>query len=746
MKLVIAEKPQLGQLIADAIDGNEKTKDSVIYKGDYCIVWAFGHLLELKQPDEYNPELKKWSLETLPIYFPDWGVRPKKSDGKGMPPATRVKQIAELAKTSECIIHAGDPDDEGQLLIDELIRYIGYKKPVYRLATGDTTIPALKAALKNLHYNEDSEDLGWAAYARSVSDMTFGVNASRYFSIKNTARLTVGRVQTPTLGMVVARDALIEGHKKIIYYSIFADVLIDGKVIRCKYEPMKDDSNLTDGRILNESYAKSRAEMIRDEVFRAKVTEKEGLEYPPLPFDLTELQTYCSKMFGYSPTETMEATQILRDSYNAISYNRSDCRYLSDNHFDEAPDTMNTVIQNIRVKPKGLDMTIRSECFDSSKITAHFAIIPQNTPLDLNKLGVREKNVYLAIVKYYMAQFMPPAKKKKTKVVMNLPDGGTLTATSTAVLEKGYLFLFAKDIASDKKDADADSDDDCSPLSEIVPGSYDGDVQSVSVEQKETKPPARYTQGTLIKDMSRISKYVDDPEVKKLLMAKDKDKKGENGSIGTVATRASIISGLISRGFLKDDGKHVISTPLGRELIRILPDEIKKPNLTAYWWSIQEDIRSGDAGYEALTENVLAMVNEMIHTEYPLIDKSVLPPQSAGGGYRAALGKCPRCGKDVVEGTKGFGCSGFRDGCKFVIWKTSKNPAFAKITFTASDAKDFLAGKSVHKKGLLKKDGKTFEADLIMEDDPTQKYSPSFKFADRKKEAKPFSVSGIQMY
>lgn len=730
MILVIAEKEQLGRAIAAAIDGSERESSSVIYKGDYCVTWASGHLLTLKEPQDYDPSYSAWDLGALPIYFPNWEMKPKEGRER------RIEQIRGLIDKADSIIHAGDPDEEGQLIVDELLNWCGNTKPVFRIATSDTSLPALKKALAEKTPNNRFVSLGRSAYARSVADITFGINMSRFFTLNNQpAVLTVGRVQTPTLGLVVARDQLIESHKKILYYTVHANLAVAGKVIPCKYEPAKNDPNLTDGRILAPSYAKSRVAMLANETYdKVEVTKKTQFVQPPLPVDLVELQTYCGRKFGYSPQEVLDTTQTLRsDKYDCITYNRSSCRYLSDNHFDEAPDTMATVIRNIGAKPKGLDMTIRSKCFDSERVNkaAHFAIIPQNVAVDIKNMTEQERNVYLTIVKYYMAQFMPPQKKLITRLVVDLPDGGHLACSATEVLEKGWALLFAKDEKNHLDEDDADEDDAAKDLCSIPEGKYRGSIKETTYTERETKPPARYTQTSLVKDMNSISKYVDDPKVKALLLEKDKDDKDANGSIGTVATQSSIITGLIQHGFLEEDKKkHLISTPLGRELIRILPDEAKKPDLTAFWWAIQEDIRSGAEDYTILSEDVLALVKKVLRTQYPTVDQSKIPDSMKKRGKREPLGACPRCGQPVIEGKRGYGCSGWKDGCKFVIWKTMpKSPVMKNVTFTPKDAKDFLDGTPVLKTNLFSpKTGNTFAMHLRLEDDPNSEYGPNIVF------------------
>ena len=384
-----------------------------------------------------------------------------------------------------------------------------------------------------------------------------GVNCSRYFTLKNPGTLlTIGRVQTATLGLVVARDQAIEGHVRQNYYEVVAELDVEGRKVDAVYAPKKDDPELEDGRILDRRYAGEKEKLIQSEPTRkVKVTRKEVMEPPPLPFNLTELQSYCSTRFGYDPTEVLNITQSLRDK--------------------------------------------------------HTAIIPQNKAVNLDDLTERERQVYLAICKYYMAQFLPPAKKARTSLTAPLSDGGILKASATEVLEPGWLALFKNDKAAGLKEEKS------GPLATLAPGTYTAKTMGTRIEEKQTKPPARYTKASLSKDMTRIARYVTDPESKRLLLAKDRDKEGENGSIGTVATRGPIIDKLVERGYFREEGKKLISTPLGRELYRILPDELKKPDMTARWWAIQEDIQQGTLPWTTLPESVLESIRHVVATEYP---------------------------------------------------------------------------------------------------------------------------------
>lgn len=721
MILVIAEKPSLGRDIADALPGNKIGNDRrYIDKGDYVITWVFGHMLTLKEPEDYDIKYKKWSAQQLPIYFDNWEQKPGKDTGGGgrfESKNDRIKLIGELLEKSDSVIHAGDPDEEGQLLIDELLRWFNYSKPVKRLNTGDTTRAGLQKALGKMTDNKDSENEGWSAYARSVADLMVGVNMSRFFTCSNPGvLLTVGRVQTPTLGLVVNRDMQIEGHSKQVYYDIYADLGVnttDGiKRVQAKYKAAKKED---DSPVLNKLEAEEILKSLINKRYSAVVERKTVNEDPPLPFNLVKLQSYCSSHFGYNPQDVMDITQSLREKHKAITYNRSDCQYLGEEHFKEAPKTMEQVIANINYRPKELDMTIHSKCFNDKNITAHFAIIPTNNRVDLNRLTERERNVYLAVCKYYMAQFLPKAVKEKSKLTADIDGKYVLSATSSKVIKPGYLAIF-KDIKKEEP----------TELSEIEPGTYTADAVSGEIKEKETKPPSRYTKATLNEDMTRIAKYVTDPRIKKLLEMKDADKKGENGSIGTSATRSFIIDGLISKGYLKESGKKLISTPLGRELYRILPDEIKKADMTAEWWVMQEDIRSGKTGCNALTENVLGTIENIIKNSYPPVDQTVMT-KAVTERFNEVLGTCPICGGNIVEGKAGYGCSNYKPpiACKFVIWKKQTKGMFRKTNITKTMVKKWLSGKTVTCKKLMSKADKEFTADVKLKPDPENQYGPA---------------------
>ena len=582
--LIIAEKPELAKSIVNAIDGKLNKNDGYFEKGNYVVTWAYGHILRLKAPEEYDEENKNWDMKQLPIYFKNWGKIPIDKTRK------QFNVIKKLINECDEIINAGDIDEEGQLLIDEIIEYCKFKGTVKRIQTSAFNEDYLKKALKNLEPNSKYETWGKSANARAIADYMVGINLSRYFSILNGTTLSVGRVQTPTLGLVVNRDLAIENHIKEKYYDGYVDININGNIIKAKLE---NKDNIV---YKNQNELKQILDKFINKNVKVNITKQIKNENAPLPFNLTKLQSHISKKYKIKPDETLKITQDLREKYHAITYNRSDSQYLNEEHYKEAPGVIKKVLNNIDLK---LDLDYsnlpHSKCFDNSKVTAHHGIIPTSVDIDLSKMNDKEQKIYKEICMYYLIQFIRPIKKEITYLETDEQNGYKFKASSTKILDEGFNKYLDK----------TNNENQESVLSKISEGLYTGTINKSDIKEIETKPLARYTQASLIEDMTRISKYVDDPEIKEILKRKDKDKEGENGSIGTSATRASIIQNLIKRGYIKEEKDKVISTELGREYYNILPDEWKKADLTAKWWIIQEEIRDGKADQNKLLDSIL---------------------------------------------------------------------------------------------------------------------------------------------
>lgn len=655
--LIIAEKPELGRAIAKAIDGPDKEVHGVIVKKNVVITWAYGHLLRLAEPDEYDPKYKKWNKEDLPICFDNWKLVP---DGSKK---DRVQQIITLMQDCDQIIHAGDPDDEGQFLIDEILDYAKNTKPVKRVYINDNTPSNIKKAFHQLIDNDDKlRAVGRSAYARAVADYVVGINYSRLYSLALRRKgMSVGRVQSPTLGLIVTRDELIDHHKKQKYYEmeVQGDVEKQDTTITFALKPKND--LLDDGKhILSQKIIQDMCDDILKEPHRKmKVDEKLMDVKPPLPFNLAKLQAHMNTKYGFDLSKTDAITQTLRDKYQAITYNRSDSQYLKEEHFTEAPQVLTHVMKKLN-ETYPVDYKIHSECFNDKYVTAHHAIIPTMSDFNIAALLPDERKVYEEICRQYIMQFLPPVKKRQVSAVIPT-EYGDLKATSTFILDEGYKQYF-----KNNKEEKEDNEEVDTGKFDLPKGNYDVSLHDGIVNEKETNPPKRYTQASLIKDMTSIAKYVEDKEIKEILKKKDKDKKGENGSIGTSATRSQIVETLIKRGYVQMKGKNIISTQLGKDFYHLLPEEIKKADLTAKWWVIQEDIKEGNADVSTLVQSVLDAFTPHL--------KENLSNLKAGGEVpinddREAIGVCPVCGNKIVENSKGYGCVNYRNGCKFAIWK-----------------------------------------------------------------------------
>lgn len=718
MDLVIAEKPDIAKAVSKVIPGTPSWKNGYIEQGNYCITWCYGHLLTLKDPEDYGDEYARENTpnEKLPIFFDNWGTKVAdkgpallKNGSKAPDKGEQVKTIGELLKKASLVIVAGDIDDEGQLLVEELLEWHRYSGPIKRLDTGALNEASLKKAMANLMDNAPWHMKAVSARARSVADFALGINGSRFFSNTYGANLSVGRVQTAALGLVVARDAQIEGHTSQKYFLLDVDVALEGNgTHQARFSPSKDDPHLVDGKILDRSYLEKLGQAVSGRKFEAEVTKEPCEEAPPLPFSISALKSYCSEKFNIPPEETLRITQSLRMNYGGlITYNRSECRYLPENMHAEAPGIIAAVQANLGAgwAFPGLNSSIKSKAFNDKNVGVHHAIIPTAQKADISKLSEKEQIVYRAVCGFYMVQFMPNAKKERTKLTIPGKGGSEFSAVSTRLVSKGFKQVLRT------------QDDEVSALSNVPAGKYPCVLSNPNIQEKETKPPKRYTDSSLEEDMKNVAKYVTDPEAKRLLLLKDKESREEHGSIGTAATRSAIIQTLKKRGFLCNEGKNVISTPLGREFYKILPDEIRKPDLTAKWWAIQQEIQDGNAKPEDLYQEVLAAFHRVASIQYPKIQLSNL----AGAAGRKSIGTCPRCGKPIVEGKKGYGCSGYREGCTFTIWKEGQHGVYkvlaaSKKKLTEAMVKKLLSEGKVLVRGLMsERTGKTYDAYITME-------------------------------
>ena len=443
----------------------------------------------------------------------------------------------------------------------------------------------------------------------------------------------------------------------------------------------------------------------RDLHFETTVSKKQ--ENPPLPYNLTVLLSDMSERFGFTAAETQQITQDLRDKYKAITYNRSDSQYLKEEHREQAPAVLAQAMKNLGVRWP-LDYRLHSKAFNDGNVTAHHGIIPQEADAPVSAMEPDEAKVYTAICERYAVQFLPPAVYDVSESTVSV-DGGTLKLTAKRLSDAGFTAVFPN-ISNSRVREDSDTGNPWVPA-----GSHTLAGISCSITEGETTPPAPYTEGTLITDMASIAKYVKDPEIREILKRKDDGKKGEHGGIGTTATRSSIIEGLKTRGYLEERKGKVRATDKAKAFYALLPPEIRGADVTARWWLIQQDIADGKADVNALQDSVIEVFNH--HRETAYVGASI-----AGAG-KTVVGKCPRCGKDVIKTGSIYACSSIKNekqedgtwkevaGCGFKLF------GFCTKKFTEKQAASLLDGKAVSLRGCKSKAGKTFDCTVVLQKD-----------------------------
>ena len=698
MKLIIAEKKELAEDIAVALDKKYKKFNNYFETQDYSIVWSNGHILRLKEPQEIDEKYKEWNFEDLPLFFPKWEksvIEEKKFI------FSNIKSF--LTKADE-IIHAGDPDDEGQYLIDEILEFCNFKKPVKRVLINDGNSEAVKKAFSKLEDNQKYLPLGKAAEARAISDALVGYNLSRYYTLSNTTNqtLTIGRVQTPTLALVVRRDNEIKNHIKEKYYNLYLKTNINNIDIDLKY--------YTKEKITDKSIHEELINKIGDKISNLVVSKKENYRETPLPYNLSDLESDAATLFKYTTQKIMDITQSLRDKHKAITYNRSNSSYLTEEHFKEAPKIIPVVAQKLNFTAT-FNFSQKNKCFNDKYSVPHHGIIPTGAG-NFESFSEEEKNIYKLIAERYFIQFLEKVKVEKTEAKVEIEEN-IFKKSSTKILEPGYTKYFkVLDDEDNENEEEIDGKIE-NNLSKIPVGKYQIQVGQPNffIEEKETMAKKPYTEATLIKDLNNIAKYVKDPEIKKLLKSKDKDRKDANGSIGTVATIPGILEGLIEKGFLTRKEEKIVSTELAKEYLKILPESLKTPDSTALWWSIQEKIARGEAKIEDLTLSVLEDVKTIINSEH----KTISSEFSRQKQEKETIGVCPKCGSPIYEGEKNFYCSGYKSGCDFKLWKKTKVFNQKEVTITKQDAKTLLNKGKILITGLTNKAGKKYKANFKLE-------------------------------
>lgn len=640
MKLVIAEKKELAEAIVQALGGGKLEDGHWLCSDGYAVVPCQGHMLEQIQPEEYDPKYASWIFADLPWAPLVWSKKPSGNT------ITKYKVISKLLSKAQEVIHAGDPDDEGQLIVDEILDYEGWNGPVKRVFINDNNTRVVQKALASMTDNANYRNLGRVAEARSRADQLYGVNITRAYTMKARERgytdvLHAGRVSLAILGLVVRRDRAAEGHVASYFYVTSGQFDIAGTSFTAAYLPVVGDPMDEKGRLSDESRAAQIAQQIAGKPARILAAATKILERPaPLPYNLLRLQADASRLFGYKPDQVMEISQSLKDKHRAITYNRTDTQYLSDEQHADAE----LVLQAVAATAPALaplvaraDPTMKSRAFNSEKVTVHHGIVPTQATPDFATFTPQEKNLYQLIARSYVAQFFPTQLADKTTIQVECA-GLNFECSAEVITRQGWGALYAgEDEAQGEKDGD---DQEQGPQTADLRNLEAGQVGTCTEgkhQQRATKAPARYTTGTLLEDLASAAKYVKNDRLRKALQERDKGKESENGGIGTPATRDSLIRNLFERGYLEEIGTgkklYVRSTDRAREYYDLLPDQAKYPDMTAIW---VEQLKAVAAG--AMT------VDEFVATVKTYIDQEIARVDRDGIAVKANMVPCPKCG------------------------------------------------------------------------------------------------------
>lgn len=607
MRLFIAEKPSLARAIAEALPGKAR-KEAGCYRceqGD-VVSWCIGHLLEQAEPEAYNPAFKRWSHEHLPIVPDPWQWVPRKQVSQ------QLAVLRKLIKSADSLVHAGDPDREGQLLVDEVFAFLKVPKTklnsTQRLLIADLNPKAVQRSLNQLRSNSDFQPLSTSALARSRADWLYGINLTRAMTLQGKAVgykgvLSIGRVQTPVLGLVVRRDDSIETFVSKPFYEVIANLETEtGEAFQAKWvpsdacEPWLDDH----GRNLSQPLAENVVQRISFKPAQVTRLEQKAIAQPaPLPHSLSSLQMDANRAFGMSAQQVLDVAQSLYETHKAITYPRSDSHHLPIEHHEEAPALIEAVGANLnklghsaysdswpRLNPRQ-----KSKAWNDSKVGAHHAIIP--TDRRLSRLNPDELKVYSLVCRNYLAQFMPAWKKQDIKVEVTI-EKGLFRASQIDTLDPGWKALFPA--------SKQEKQEEQPRLPALQQGQPLKSLQA-EVAEKHTTPPKPFTEATLLAAMTGISRFVSDPDLKAVLK--------ETDGLGTEATRAGIIELLFKRGFLKRENKALRSTPAGKALIHSLPEAMTLPDMTARWESLLGDMANRRAQYQDLMQPLTAELQQL---------------------------------------------------------------------------------------------------------------------------------------
>lgn len=609
MRLFIAEKPSVAKAIVAELGCVTRGDGFITCKDGSVVTWCFGHLLEQAEPDAYLPDdvprtkkgSKVWRFEDIPIYPKNWKLLPKNDKGVKKQLAT----IGKLLKKASLVVHAGDPDREGQLLVDEVLEHFRYTGRVQRFWVSAQDSASIRKGLTNLRDNETFDGMRLAALGRSRADWLLGMNLSRAYTLARQAQgkkelIAVGRVQTSTLALVAKRDVAIRDFKPVPYFVIKAR-LGGGKPFTAVWEPEESQAGIDEQkRLVDRCIAAALQQRLKAvgqaTVVRCSRTPKKIAQ--PKAFSLADIQLGASNQFGFSAEKTLNLCQSLYETHKATSYPRTDCSFLPESQYADAKNVLAAIAKTMPPLA-GLvakcDCSIQSPTWNDKKITAHHGIIPTQQAADGSKFSDDERKIYRLIAERYLSNFLPAHEYLACSIELRIATE-RFSAKGRLVTKPGWKVVTS---AADEDKAD----DEGQALPELKSG-LQLPVSGIDCEEERTKPPAAFTEGTLIRAMENIHQAVNDPQSKKFLK--------EGDGIGTPATRAAIIAELKRKKYLEVKGKKIVATELGLHLLQVVPDVMKNPVLTALFERILREVEAGNVPLDVFIEKQKQLViNEL---------------------------------------------------------------------------------------------------------------------------------------
>ena len=705
--LVVAEKPSVARDLADALPGTFENEETH-YEGDeYIVTFAVGHLVELVDPEVYDEKLKKWRMADLPIVPEEFKLQPRDAKAK-----KQLKAIHKLMKRDDVgtIINACDAGREGELIFAYIYETAGIDKPVERLWINSMTKQAIRDGFEKLRPGEELEPLEAAARSRSEADWLIGMNATRAATIRGRAWVggvvSLGRVQTPTLAMIVQREREIQAFTPEPY-----------RLVRAQFDPRYE------GLWFEGDETRIFGDLSRAEKIVGKVTGKDGLvekleqkeqsERPPLLYDLTSLQRDANRRFGFSARRTLQAAQSLYEDKKAITYPRTSSRYLSGDMVPLLKPTAETLepIGDYTAGARyvlGLDQLPLQRVVNDARVDDHHAIIPTDVEHDVSRFSPDERRVFDLVARRFLAVFHPAARYQRTEVVTVVQEERFRTR-GKITLEPGWRGVYGLESDLDKqsgKTTDEDAADESAELPKLEQGQT---VKCViaEFEDKQTRPPPRYTEATLLSAMETAGKRIDDEELREAM---------KDSGLGTPATRAETIEVLIRREYIERAGKELQPTPKGLQVITMLEEHpLTSPELTGDWEKRLADIEHGGGDRKDFIKGIVDLTTQTVE-QIAALDKEKLRPE------RVELGPCPRCGAEtgeiIKENSRAYGCTSWKSreepGCGYVIWKR-----VAGRTITPEIARQLIEKGRTDEviSGFRSRAGKPFRARLVLNEE-----------------------------